>query len=620
MLRKTTFLLLAILFSIPFYSQTYKIYIKPHIVTDDMGNNGVSEQYADLLVSGAEDVLNGAGLSVDLEKLPADFIKSTAYLDLVDDEFDGLTALVSDPSVYHLFIVRTFKDNYGKVTGIPSNKIVVGEAVPEIRYETLAHELGHCFNLYHTYHEDPEGEGDFVEDTPEDNVFIEIDLYLDLDDCIYTTKGEGVNDDSAGILIHNLMSIGKIEDGIKKCDRHSLTPDQRSRVNAHLNSQTGISVNMVKVTAENDFGGGFIKNNSIDKPSPVILVEASGQTVNFEAFDQNFDENDTTYKRLFQKWEGNYPSEDNLIIPPIGSFPEYNYTARFLKEFNVTLNNGPYYVDGTYENNSTVIAKVVQFNSTSVSAGVQQVNGIDFVFESWNDNGSTTNSRTITPNAHQQYTVSRKGYANTSVMNIHFTHSLGENITLEFNDHPDANVIQYKVYRKVKNVPGVTLLKTLNRGAGTHTVTDGAYKATNGTGSKVLMYNVQAYYNVDQTWSDPEAYDYTVGEQVVPEQIARPDEELTAVLKTAERENSISGFPNPFNPASRIEYSIKEDSDVKIVVYNVLGQKLRTLVDEHKEAGAYFTKFNASNLPSGIYYCKIVAGGFVKTIKLLLSK
>ncbi|MFA8341928.1 MAG: zinc-dependent metalloprotease [Rhodothermaceae bacterium] len=622
MLKKIFLILSFIFFSFFSYSQSYKIYIKPHIVTDNQGNNGVSEQYVNTLINGAESTLTSAGLNVDIETLPVNFIKNSNYVDLTISEFNGLVNLVSGESVYHVVVVRNFTDNYGRVPNIPSNKVVVREAAAEIRYETLAHELCHCFGLYHTYHND----GDDISDTPVDNIFHEIENHFNLSNCTYTTKGQGVNsEDTDGILIHNLMSIGKIVGGIKKCPRNSLTPGQRNSVHQHLASKEGIRVNMSKVLAKNDFGGGFIKNNNIEKPSPVILVEAPNQTVNFEAFDQNFDENGITYKRLFQEWVGDYSSYDYLITPSIPSSDYYEYTAKFLKEFNITLENGPYYISGELFNNLTVVSKVEEEQSILVSPGLKKENGIDYLFEKWDDNNSTIRVRAVTPNNHIQYSVTRKGYANTLSMNIHFIHNLGENITLQFNDHPNANVTQYKIYRKIKNVAGKTLIATLNRGAGTYTVEDPAYKATNGVESKVLIYNVQAYYNVDQTWSDPDENEYTVGENVAPDSKTMSGENNIAALEKKNGEytdniNSISNYPNPFNPATRIKYSLKQNSRVKIVIYNILGQEVVVLVDEEKEAGIYNTVFDAVNLPSGIYYCRITADNYTKTIKLLLSK
>jgi M6 family metalloprotease-like protein len=83
-------------------------------------------------------------------------------------------------------------------------------------------------------------------------------------------------------------------------------------------------------------------------------------------------------------------------------------------------------------------------------------------------------------------------------------------------------------------------------------------------------------------------------------------------------------YPNPFNPASVISYQLPQESYVKLTVYNSLGQKVKTLVNEIQQAGNYTVNFNASSikggLPSGIYYYALQAGSFVSTKKMILMK
>jgi len=79
-------------------------------------------------------------------------------------------------------------------------------------------------------------------------------------------------------------------------------------------------------------------------------------------------------------------------------------------------------------------------------------------------------------------------------------------------------------------------------------------------------------------------------------------------------------FPNPFNPITKINYQIPELSFVTLKVYDVLGSEIVTLVNEEKPIGSYEVKFDATNLPSGIYFYRIQAGSFVETKKMLLLK
>lgn len=79
-------------------------------------------------------------------------------------------------------------------------------------------------------------------------------------------------------------------------------------------------------------------------------------------------------------------------------------------------------------------------------------------------------------------------------------------------------------------------------------------------------------------------------------------------------------FPNPFNPSTTINYSIKEDGLVKLVIYNILGQEVRTLVNEFQNAGSYSIQFNSQNLPSGVYIYQLQSGSYSKTLKMIVTK
>jgi len=79
-------------------------------------------------------------------------------------------------------------------------------------------------------------------------------------------------------------------------------------------------------------------------------------------------------------------------------------------------------------------------------------------------------------------------------------------------------------------------------------------------------------------------------------------------------------FPNPFNPSTKIKYSIPEVSKVKLTLFNLLGEEVTILANEEKIAGNYAVEFNAANLPSGVYFYQLKAGDFVQTMKMVLLK
>lgn len=79
-------------------------------------------------------------------------------------------------------------------------------------------------------------------------------------------------------------------------------------------------------------------------------------------------------------------------------------------------------------------------------------------------------------------------------------------------------------------------------------------------------------------------------------------------------------YPNPFNPATVISYNLDKDSKVVLKVFDILGKEVSMLVNEEQKAGRYNVTFNASNLSSGVYFCRISAGENIKTIKMNLLK
>lgn len=79
-------------------------------------------------------------------------------------------------------------------------------------------------------------------------------------------------------------------------------------------------------------------------------------------------------------------------------------------------------------------------------------------------------------------------------------------------------------------------------------------------------------------------------------------------------------YPNPFNPTTTIPYELAEDTEVKLTVWNMIGQKVATLVDGQVEAGSHEETWNASNMPSGIYIARFEVGGEVFTRKMTLIK
>lgn len=101
------------------------------------------------------------------------------------------------------------------------------------------------------------------------------------------------------------------------------------------------------------------------------------------------------------------------------------------------------------------------------------------------------------------------------------------------------------------------------------------------------------------------------------------DKMITSVSKFNELPSVFSlnqNYPNPFNSSSIISYSIPTSSHVILDVYDILGRRIETLVNENKAPGNYTVEFNGNKFSSGIYYYRIITKDFIETKKLILLK
>ncbi|MCX7611268.1 MAG: T9SS type A sorting domain-containing protein, partial [Ignavibacterium sp.] len=79
-------------------------------------------------------------------------------------------------------------------------------------------------------------------------------------------------------------------------------------------------------------------------------------------------------------------------------------------------------------------------------------------------------------------------------------------------------------------------------------------------------------------------------------------------------------YPNPFNPKTTIGYVLKERSNVKLSVYNLVGEEVAILINEPQEQGYHRVDFEAKDLPSGVYIYKLSTDNFTSVKKMVLMK
>ena len=100
---------------------------------------------------------------------------------------------------------------------------------------------------------------------------------------------------------------------------------------------------------------------------------------------------------------------------------------------------------------------------------------------------------------------------------------------------------------------------------------------------------------------------------------ASSSENIESILNPSEY-TLIQNYPNPFNPSTTIRFSLKTEGITILKIFNVIGEEVRTLINEFKDAGTYEIEFNASHLPSGVYIYKLQSGDFLSSKKMVLIK
>ncbi len=123
--------------------------------------------------------------------------------------------------------------------------------------------------------------------------------------------------------------------------------------------------------------------------------------------------------------------------------------------------------------------------------------------------------------------------------------------------------------------------------------------------------------DLSHSWFDKGGVGYTFS----------PDETMIASADQSPFDVSVpdgyqlsQNYPNPFNPSTTIRFSIVDPQFTILKVYDLLGRDVALLVNEKLEPGVHSVTFNASGLPSGVYFYRMEAGGFVKTMRLVILK
>ncbi len=128
--------------------------------------------------------------------------------------------------------------------------------------------------------------------------------------------------------------------------------------------------------------------------------------------------------------------------------------------------------------------------------------------------------------------------------------------------------------------------------------------------------------SVEQGLAD--SYTYRTNRVWVGEGFNYPDSDLVSIddgRQVLARDFVLEqNYPNPFNPTTAITYQLPANSKVQLTVYNMLGQKIQTLVNEKQNAGIHKVQFSGANLASGVYFYRLNANGKTQIKKMILMK
>jgi len=315
--------------------------------------------------------------------------------------------------------------------------------------------------------------------------------------------------------------------------------------------------------------------------------------------------------------------------------------AKYRNEYDITFRNqfigvsgypGTIKVNGSTKD-SPHVEKVLKDDPVTGQAVWQVYNHIEYTFSQWSD-GYTSASRTFIPTDHGTYTANFTGKPRPmTYYGLHTNTTPGEHVTLYWDTHPNPNVTQYKIWRKMKeggtgHMYGPYLLATVNRG--TTSYTDYGVVITSGYTDDIFWYDVRAYYATEATYADPD-YIAIFGDgnrnPKTGKDSLQTDSNPAALPSTFE----ITAYPNPFNPTTTLRYQLKEPAYVTLTIYDMLGRKVTTLVETEQSAGYYSIQWSAADaantrVTSGVYFYQFIATStgwqdiFRKSGKLLLVK
>ncbi len=188
--------------------------------------------------------------------------------------------------------------------------------------------------------------------------------------------------------------------------------------------------------------------------------------------------------------------------------------------------------------------------------------------------------------------------------------NVGENPTLNWNGNTELDLDGYKLYQSIEG-SAYSLLVKLDKN--TTSFTDHGVIIGNGKFVQTVCYGLTAF-DLANRESDPSLPRCTRASGLNKSIISIVKKKIPKEYKLCD------AYPNPFNPVTKIRFSLPENTKVKLSIFNLLGEKLIDLINTYLSKGLYEINFNASGLSSGTYIYRIETNSFIDAKKLLILK
>jgi hypothetical protein len=392
------------------------------------------------------------------------------------------------------------------------------------------------------------------------------------------------------------------------------------------------TVKSFDVKAQNHFYNGSNPDTNHGNITIASTTQQSPLTVSkkwngsYTAVAQSEHDYPTGYKQLFNNlWKKNITDDagTTLEIPVEVRSSLNTYEAQYYEAAGVTftpVGGGGITVDGqTRYTTYTTYAKTNpppadQVQATAVNTTVDR---ISYNLAYWTNGASSDTTYDYSISFYPSAAVTYTAHFSPKPLppdNVWAGGTVGDYVHITWTQHPNSSVT-YQIWRKVKEngVLGSPVLLT-ELGNATTSYIDYDYLITSGYVDDIAYYDVRSKLVVGGTtyYSDPS---YTGGVFTTNNQrIVAENDQRGHIAAAGEQaaDYHVSIYPNPFNPSTTLSYQLPQDAAVRLEVYDMIGRKVRSLVDESKSAGYYRVVWNGRDetgrdVASGVYLYRFSA-------------